>query len=463
MVSVRLLLVGVLALALAAPLCAMSQPLAWSPAERAAARAVLSKAQTPARPFQDDAGLTQDIVQLAQTELGQRLAPSAFDRLWAIVPPRHEVATELATARAEGRLDAWLQALSPPYPEYQALQAAARRYRLLAAQGGWPSLPPGVPLKVADRGEAVSTLRGRLSLEGYAAPSPDPAMFDPKLAEALALYQADRALPVTRRLDPATRAALDLPAASRLATLEANLERWRWLPHERPATRFELDIAAAEGRLIVDGATSLQMRAVVGDLKHKTPMFISALTSVVFDPPWNVPSTIAEEEILPKAARDPGYLARNDFVMIDGRVQQLPGPKNALGAVKFDLPSPFGVYLHDTPAKSLFARSQRALSHGCMRLEKPQALAEALLAPQGWTGEAVSAALAAGHTQATPLRRPTPLEVVYWTATVSPEGRVQFRPDVYGWDRELLAALANVTAIPTFPGQAPTACDRVDD
>lgn len=162
----------------------------------------------------------------------------------------------------------------------------------------------------------------------------------------------------------------------------------------------------------------------------------------MFNPPWNVPAEIASKEILPKEARDPGYLARNDFVQIDGRLQQLPGPKNALGVVKFDLPSPFGVYLHDTPAKALFDRSRRALSHGCMRLEKPQALAEALLGPQGWSSDSVVQAVAAGRTQTTALRTPLPLYVVYWTADLSPEGRVRFRPDVYGWDKELLAALA---------------------
>ena len=177
-------------------------------------------------------------------------------------------------------------------------------------------------------------------------------------------------------------------------------------------------------------------------------MFISRLTGVVFDPPWNVPSDIAEAEILPKAAKDPGYLARNDFVWTGGRLQQLPGPKNSLGDIKFDLPSPFGVYLHDTPARSLFARPVRDLSHGCMRLEKPQALAEALLTPQGWTVEAITQAMAAGHTQATALHKPLPLYVLYWTVVAQPGGQPLFRTDIYGWDRKLTEALAGAAADP---------------
>lgn len=455
----RTRVLAALALLLAAPLIALGQTTAWSSADRAAALAVLSETTGQSAANGPDSQLEDELTRLALAQTGQRVAPTSVDRLWAIAPARRDVAAELAAARREGRLEPWLRSLSPPYPAYRALESFAARYRALVAQGGWKPLPAGSLLGAGDRDPAVMALRARLALEGYATAGADPASFDRSLAAALATYQADRSLPVSGRLDAATRMALDTPAAARLATLEANLERWRWLPRELPATRFELDIAAAEGRLIVGGVPTLEMRAVVGDLKHKTPMFISALTSVVFDPPWNVPQDIAAEEILPKAARDPGYLSRNDFVLIDGRVQQRPGPKNALGSVKFDLASPFGVYLHDTPAKALFAQSRRTLSHGCMRLEKPQALAEALLGAQGWTSAAVSQAMAAGHTQATPLHIPVPLYVLYWTADVSPAGHVRFRPDVYGWDRELLNALAHVAAPTALPGPPPAACD----
>ena len=459
MARLRPLLIAVLTAALGAsglgaPGLAAAEP-PWSAADHAAARALLDP-EVAALP---DSQLNAAVVAYAETELGQRVRPEEIDRLWAIAAPRRDVAAELAAARAEGRLAAWLASLSPTDPGYRGLQAAAASYRRLVATGGWRRLPAGKPIALGVTEPEVATLRERLALEGYSAPAADPQHFDPALATQLSRYQADRSLPPTGKLDPATRAALDVPAADRLATLEANLERWRWLPRRPPATRFELDIAAAEGRLIKDGTTSLQMRVVVGDVKHKTPMFASALTGVVFDPPWNVPAQIAAQEILPKAARDPGYLARNDFVVTDGRLQQQPGPKNALGAVKFDLSSPFGVYLHDTPAKTLFGRAKRTLSHGCMRLEKPQALAEALLEAQGWTAASVAEAMAAGHTQATALRAPLPLYVLYWTADLSPAGRVRFRPDVYGWDRALLGALAR--ARPPAPAPAsPGGCGQ---
>lgn len=241
----------------------------WTIADRAAVRAVLG-ADTANR---SDPELESAVIDYADTELGQRVRPQEIDRLWAIAPGRRDVTAELAAARAEGRLGAWLQSLSPGDPTYRGLQAAAIRYRRLVADGGWGRLPDG-DLVVGATMPAVVALRARLSLEGYATQAAQPQRFDAALSAKLALYQADRSLPPTGRLDRATRAALDVAAAARLATIEANLERRRWLPRTRPETRFDLDIAAAEGRLIVDGVSSLEMRVVVGDLKHKTPMFV---------------------------------------------------------------------------------------------------------------------------------------------------------------------------------------------
>jgi murein L,D-transpeptidase YcbB/YkuD len=159
---------------------------------------------------------------------------------------------------------------------------------------------------------------------------------------------------------------------------------------------------------------------------------------VVFSPPWNVPASIATNELLPAAAKRPGLLEAMGIRWVDGRLQQRPGPNNSLGLVKFDIDSPWGVYLHDTPGKGLFTRPVRAFSHGCMRLEKPRELAAALL---GWTPGAVDAAIATGVTRRLALRRPLPLLVTHRTARVEADGRVAFRPDIYGWDRKLVAAL----------------------
>jgi murein L,D-transpeptidase YcbB/YkuD len=391
----------------------------------------------------DDPTLIAAILRHADIELGQRIRPAAVDRFWAIQPMRHEVQMEFAAARRDGRLAAWIQTLSPPDPRYHALAVAACRYRTLVDNGGWAALPPGPQLRAGDQSAQVAQLRARLAIEGYGeGVAPQPDHFDAALGKALAAFQAHHGLPEDGMLGLGTRRELDVSAEERLAQIDANLERWRWLPHDLPADRVEVDVGGAEAVLFKDAAATLRMKAVVGDPRHRTPMFVSKLEAVVFNPPWIVPDSIAQAEILPKAAKDPGYLARHDFAYVEGRLEQLPGPKNALGALKFDLPSPFGVYLHDTPTKSAFARSVRALSHGCMRLEKPRELAVALLGAQGWTSDDVMRAVESRETRRVGLKTSTPLYVLYWTVVIDMAGEAEFRPDVYGWDRKLNNALA---------------------
>jgi murein L,D-transpeptidase YcbB/YkuD len=407
----------------------------------------------------DDDGLQATLLRYAATELGQRIHPAAVERFWALQPERRDPALEFAEARRSGKLATWLKSLAPPFSGYRALQAAARRYREIIARGGWAVLAPGPSLKEGARGPQVDALRVRLSIEGYASrPAAEADRFDAPLREALAAFQSHHGLAADGSLGPQTRAALNVPAEARLLQIEANLERWRWLPRDLPADRLEIDIAGAEGRLFRAGQAELSMKVVVGDRKHRTPMFRSALEAVVLNPPWNVPTSIAQAELLPKEAREPGYLARNDFVWIEGRLQQAPGPKSALGVVKFDLPSPFGVYLHDTPSKSAFQRPMRALSHGCMRLEKPLELAALLLAPQGGTPDSIARVVESKRTVRLPLKTRTPLFVMYWTAVADPAGEIDFRSDIYGWDTKLSAALAGAKTASAVMPQLATDC-----
>ncbi|HTX50327.1 MAG TPA: L,D-transpeptidase family protein, partial [Caulobacteraceae bacterium] len=174
----------------------------------------------------------------------------------------------------------------------------------------------------------------------------------------------------------------------------------------------------------------------------RTPTFASKVVAIEFNPPWIVPANIAARELYPKARRSPGYFARNDYYVSKGQLIQRAGPKSALGYLKFVIPDRFDVYLHDTPARTLFARDKRWLSHGCVRLEDPRDLAAALLAPQGGDRASVDADIATGVTHSTPLEVQMPVFVVYRTVVAGPEGRVLFRPDVYGWDGKIELALA---------------------
>lgn len=216
------------------------------------------------------------------------------------------------------------------------------------------------------------------------------------------------------------------------------------MPPAPPSDRIEVDTGAQEATLYRAGAPVLTMRAIVGSPKHPTPMFASKVDAVVLNPPWNVPASIAANELLPAEARRPGLLASMNIRWVDGHLQQRPGPKNSLGQIKFDVRSPFGVYLHDTPGKGLFAQPVRAFSHGCMRLEQPRALALALLGPQGTSPTDIDGAIAAGATRRLNLQRGVALYVVHWTVRAEPDGQLSFRPDIYGWDRKLWAALQGV-------------------
>lgn len=390
----------------------------------------------------DDASLERALIAYARRELGLRLRPRTIDPLWGLEPAVRDPSAEFRAARATGGLGSWLKGIQRSEEGYVFLREAAKAY---AAAAGRPFEPlsAAVVLREGTVHPEVEALRRRLSEEGIALPpAAEPAVFDAGLKEALAEFQARRGLLVDGVLGPRTRDALNVTPAQRLDQIEANLERLRWLPHDLSGNRLEVNIAAAEATLFQRDRPLLTMRIVVGDLRHKTPMFASRIETVVLNPPWNVPASIARNEILPRAARDPGYLARNHFAVVDGRLQQRPGPDNALGELKFDLPSPYGVYLHDTPGRSAFQQTVRALSHGCMRLENPRELALALLGQQGWTVASLASAIDSGATRRVDLQRPLPLFVTYQTAMADKDGGMRFVPDRYGWDAKLSAALA---------------------
>lgn len=439
------------ALALAAGLTAAADAapppdLALSSVDRAALEAAFAQAgRAPPPPWASDAQVWEATERLAQAELGLRVQPADIDPLWAQAPATRSPMQEMASAYAFGRLAAWSATLSPNGEAYAALARARLRYAAIVAAGGWPDLPLDLRLRPGDVGPGVLALRQRLAAEDAGPPTPDqPEVFDPPLKQSLVAWQARNGLEADGIVGPATRARLAEPAATRLARIEANLERWRWLPRPLPRDRLEIDTGGAVGALFRDGRRVRTFRVIVGAVRDPTPLFLSAINGVVLNPPWNVPDRIAREEILPKAALDPGYLERNGFVQLDGRLQQAPGPRSALGLVKFDLVSPFGVFLHDTPGREAFGLRERHLSHGCMRVEHPLALADLLLAPQGRGGGRMMADLATGRTQRIALSRPIPLVVVHWTVRVDPDGQVGFLDDVYGWDARLARALSGM-------------------
>lgn len=359
--------------------------------------------------------------------------------------PRARSATveELKAALSTDRLGDWLAKLPPQAPAYQRLKEALSRYQGIAAAGGWNSLPDGPSLKPGNSDSIVADLRQRLVVEGDLHDPGEGLEYDAPLVEAVIRFQKRHGLVLDGIVGPKTRAALNMPVAGRINQIMVNLERWRWLSRIIPPTRFEVNTAAAVGRLVVDHEPALIMRAIVGDSKHPTPMLMSRVIEVVLNPIWTVPPSIVRKEISLAIRRDPKYLIRNHMYWTNGKLVQKPGEDNALGFIKFNFVNPFGVYMHDTPARGLFAMEERARSHGCVRLERPLDMAAYLLrADLNWPRENIEKAITGGKTVRIPSPDQLPVVFTYWTAFVTRDGTIQFRDDIYGRDARLMAAIA---------------------
>jgi murein L,D-transpeptidase YcbB/YkuD len=402
-----------------------------------------SPADRPAR----DRALHDALIAYARAQHGLTVPAGAMPKDWGLRPGPYDAEAELRQAVAQHRFRAWLDALPPPSPAYHALQQAYVRYLKVQAAGGWPTISAGPPLRPGARGPRVEALRQRLAAEdpGVTAASPG-AAFDPALAEAVVRFQSGHGLEPTGQVDAVTLRELNYPAVARAGQIRANLERLRWLPRDEPATRVDVNTAAGVFDYYNQDRLALHMLAAAGKPGDETPMLASAIDAVVLNPPWNVPDEIARAELYPKEQANPGYFAAHGFETVAGeggaeRLVQTPSPQSALGLVKFEFKNAFSVYLHDTPSKAAFDRAQRSVSHGCVRLEKAVAFAQLLLsADAGWTPERLQQAIASGETQTVTLHHKVPVRLLYFTAF--PEGSViAFRPDVYGWDNQLLQML----------------------
>jgi L,D-transpeptidase YcbB len=384
-------------------------------------------------------------LRLARMLASGAVAPTSVQRDWAIpVPPfAAEAALRILVSLADPL--PWLRSLAPQGEDYRRLRRALVKYHAIAAQGGWPLVPAGSGLKPGMSGERVAALQSRLKIEGdLAHDAPLNSVFDAQTEQAVRDFQSRHGLAADGRVGRATLAAMNVDALQRYRQIAANMERWRWLPRRLSDDRIMVDAAAASLVLFEDGNPVLRLRTIVGTPQHPTPVLTAAVTSLLINPPWDVPAAIAAKEIQPLARRDPNYLRREGMISLGGgkRLRQLPGPKNALGRIKFEMPNALDVYLHDTPRKELFRRTRRFFSHGCIRVENPQELALHLLRHDPtWTSAAMGAAISAGATRRVPIDPTVRVFVLYFTAMVEPDGAVEFREDAYHRDPPLIGAL----------------------
>lgn len=415
-------------------------------------------APSSAAPIERELLLTDAFLRYASALARGQVWPGDFEEDWHIAAPAFD-ANDVLDAAAAGEAASVLADLMPHDPAYGRLRDALQHYRELA-KNGWHALRITTPIRPGDRGNTVRQLRERLAAEGFTgnAEGIDPALYDEVLADSVSRFQAARGLTVDGVAGRLTLAALDVSAETRVEQIALNLERWRSLPRFNGGLRIEVNVPAEIAVLYDDEHPLKTVRVIVGAVVHPTPVFRARVTSVSFNPLWNVPSSILRKEIEPKSRRDPGYLDRLGFAFVDGpsgrRLVQMPGPENALGQLKFEMPNPYNVYMHDTPDHKLFVQARRALSHGCIRVDDPRDLARILLDSDQWSRTAIDGAIATGQSKTVFLPREVPVDVLYWTAFVDPDGTVEFRDDLYGRDKRLAIALAsqrtaeNLAAVP---------------
>lgn len=402
--------------------------------------------------------------------LAGRVNPETLRPVWASNRRTADIAAMLEAALLSGDVAATLQTLIPRQPGYRRLREALWRYRAAApAAGGWPTIAEGATLRRGDRGAGVSALRERLRLEADLIPvaQPDSDRFDDAVEQAVKRFQRRHGIREDGIVSAATRAALNVPLQRRVAQLELNLERWRWLPEDLGRRHIIVNIAAFELQVVEEDSVVLDMRVVVGRPYNRTPLLSDTMRYLVLNPYWHVPRSIAASEMVPKVRRDPSYLARLrmrvfpshgpaagevdpttvDWSALTVRnfpfwLRQDPGPLNALGRIKFMFLNKYNVYLHDTPAGPLFEAPQRDFSHGCIRIQRPIELAEYVLGQDPrWNRGAILTALDVAVDRTVPLPEPVPIHLLYWTAWAEGDGTIQFRPDIHDQDGLLWDAL----------------------
>lgn len=387
--------------------------------------------------------------------------------------PPLSVINQWQLALDSGMLVPFVTALSPQHPQYAAMHQA-----LLALVGDsrpWPKLTSTASLRPGQWSNDVPALREILQRNGMLDNSPDiplpgdnvgsskkvvksgPAAYDRQLVEAVKRFQTAQGLGADGVIGASTRDWLNVSSAERAGVLALNIQRLRLLPGKL-STGIMVNIPAYSLVYYLNGSEVLASRVIVGRPDRKTPMMSSALNNVVVNPPWNVPPTLARNDILPKLRNDPGYLERHNYTVMRGwsskeaidpwqvdwstitpsnlpfRFQQAPGAHNSLGRYKFNMPSSDAIYLHDTPNHNLFQKDARALSSGCVRVNKASDLANMLLQDAGWNDARISDALKEGNTRYVNIRQNIPVNLYYLTAFVGADGQTQYRTDIYNYD-----------------------------
>ncbi len=418
-----------------------------------------------------EVGLSVGLVQMASDLASGRLAPNKVNPELFVYPIDVDHEQVIRQAAETEDITGFIAGFRPAQNEYERLKKAIKDYRAIAAAGGWNSVPAGETLKPGMTDPRIGKLRERLAVTGdieAARPAVgDPNFYDDALFKSVVQFQYRHGLEQDGKVGKKTLAALNVPVESRVKQMLLNAERRRWMPDDRGERYVFVNLADFVLKLVDGPKTVFDARVVVGTPYHRSPVFSDEMKYIVINPYWTVPPSIARKEMLAKIRKDPGYLAARNFTLFsdwsDGakpvdpysvdwsrvtpgnfsyKLRQGSGDGNALGRLKFMFPNPYNIYLHDTPARALFAKTERSFSHGCIRVQHPDELAAMVLSKQpDWGLERIRQTIKSDKRTIVSLAEPLPVHLAYLTAWVNKDASVHFRNDVYGRDKVLARAL----------------------
>ena len=388
---------------------------------------------------------------------------------WHIEKPNKNLLKILRESLHNEKLEEMVDILQPHHSGYLRLKSALLKYQNIKKSGGWHKIPVGPKLRKGDTEKRIAALRSRLLISGDLANSKsgDEEYFDEALESGVKIFQARNGLKTDGVVGSNTLSALNNSVEDRIEQIKLNMERWRWLPQDLGKRYILVNTANFELDIIENGQTVTSTRAIVGKKKRPTPALSRKITYMELNPYWNIPHRIAINDVLPCIKKDSNYLKDKSIRIFENweddakevnpesidwntvtkknfvyKLRQDPANSNALGRVKFIFPNEFSIYLHDTPARTLFNKTKRTFSSGCIRIEKPMELAAYLLTDNSkWTYEKLTAAVDSKKTRTILLSDPMNIHILYWTAWVDKNGIVNFRDDIYGRDRQLNIAL----------------------
>ncbi len=411
--------------------------------------------------------LSTSLVSIAQHMNAGRVDPSAVNRETVIYPASLSAEEILRKADRTRSIKAFIRLLAPHTPRYERMRVALAHYRQMAKNGDWPVIPEGEVLKPGMEDPRIPLLQQRLAISGDLPNSltGTGVLYDAPLVESVKRFQWRHGLAQDGVIGPNTLAQINVPIEARIKALELNIERRRWMQNDYGPHYVFANLADQVVKVVKNGKTVHAELIQVGQPYHRTPVFTDEMEYLEFNPYWNVPKSIAVNELLPNLKANPNHYSSQGFEVLKNgqvvsassvpwhsfskanfpvRLRQGPGKKNALGRVKFMFPNNFNVYMHDTPSKKNFQRASRFFSHGCLRLQDPLKMAEVLLGEQGWDRSKIDATVTSGKRTVVKLDQTIPVHIAYLTAWANKDGSVHFRKDVYERDPILEAALAKV-------------------